>query len=232
MKLPEAVRRLARGLLFAPEWAVKRTLATILWVAWRARLNPFAFLRGRADTPGRFYIDQFLGRYTAECRGCFLEFGDPRYRAMFAPGAIERYDVLNIEAAPGVTIVGDIQGCPQIPDNTYDVIVCTQVLEHVPNPFLAAAELSRILKPGGLLLLTVPAAYPYHAVPRDYWRFTRDSLQLLFGEHLHELRIDPWGNRVSVVASYWYWTHDQLPRAALLRRDPDNAQILSLYARR
>lgn len=232
MKLLGGLKSLARGPLLAAEWAVKRTLATILWVAWRAHLNPFADLRGRANTPGRFYIDQFLRRYAAESRGHFLEFGDPHYRAVFAPGVIERYDVLNIAPGPGVTIVGDIQGCPQIPDNTYDVIVCTQVLEHVPNPFLAAAELTRILKPGGRLLLTVPAAYPYHAVPQDYWRFTRDSLQLLFGEQMRELQLDAWGNRVSVVASYWYWAYDQMPRDALLRRDPDNAQILSLYARK
>ena len=204
----------------------------MLWLAWRAHLNPFAFLSGRANTPGRFYIDQFLGRYAAECRGRFLEFGDPRYRAAFQGSAIAQYDVLNITPGPGVTIVGDIQSCPHIPDNTYDVIVCTQVLEHVANPFLAAAELARILKPGGRLLLTVPAAYPYHAVPRDYWRFTRDSIELLFGERLRDLQIEPWGNRVSVVASYWYWSHDQLPRGALLKRDPDNAQILSLYARK
>ncbi len=232
MKLPVPVQKLARGPLLAAEWLVKRTLSTILWVAWRAHLNPFASLRGRPDSPGRFYIDQFLRRYAAECRGRFLEFGDPRYRPTFAPAMVTQYDVLNIVPGPNVTIVGDIQSCSQIPDNTYDVIVCTQVLEHVPNPFLASSELIRILKPGGRLLLTVPAAYPYHAVPRDYWRFTRDSLHLLFGEHLHDIQIEPWGNRVSVIASYWYWAYDQLPRDALLRRDPDNAQILSLYGRK
>lgn len=226
------LKLLAWGPIILAEWIIKRSLATVLWIAWRAHLNPFAFLRGKPATPGRYYIDQFLARYRLECSGRFLEFGDPRYRDLFPRSAIGQYDVLNIEPGPGVTVVGDIQSCPQIADNSYDVIVCTQVLEHVPNPFRAAAELQRILKPGGRLLLTVPAAYPYHAVPRDYWRFTRDSLQLLFGEHFGEVQIEPWGNRVVVVAAYWYWAYDQLPRDALLRRDPDNPQILSVYARK
>ena len=218
--------------LLVAELLIKRGLSTILWIAWRAHLNPFAILSGRADTPGRFYIQQFIASFAGECRGCFLEFGDPRYRAFFAPAAIERYDIIDVAPTPAATIVADIQRCPAIPDNTYDVIICTQVLEHVANPFLAAAELFRILKPGGRLLLTVPAAYPYHAVPRDYWRFTRDSLELLFGERFRELEIVPWGNRVTVVAAYWFWSYRQVPRPALTRPDPDNPQILSAYARK
>ena len=233
--LPNADSRWAaiwRAPLLVAELIVKRTLSTILWVAWRTHANPFAILSGRADTPGRFYVQRFLMQCAAECRGSFLEFGDARYRGLFAPDAIERYDIVDVVAGPAVTIVADIQHCPVIPDNTYDVVVCTQVLEHVANPFLAAAELFRILKPGGRLLLTVPAAYPYHAVPRDYWRFTRDSLQLLLGGRFRELQIVPWGNRVTVVAAYWFWSQGHVPRPALTQADPDNPQILSAYARK
>lgn len=232
MNIPARWKPIILGPVIVADWLIKRTLATIMWLAWRSHINLFRLVRGRLDTPGRFYIDRFLERYAAESRGRFLEFGDARYKIAFPSAQIERYDVLNIAEGPDVTVVGDIQSCPQIADNTYDVVVCTQVLEHVPNPFRAAAELHRILKPGGRLLLTVPAAYPYHAVPQDYWRFTRDSLQLLFGELFREVQIEPWGNRVVVVAAYWYWAYDQLPRDALLRRDPDNPQILSVYARK
>ena len=221
-----------RAPLLVAELLLKRGLSTVLSIAWRMHLNPFAFLSGRADTPGRFYIQQFLVQYAAGCRGRFLEFGDRRYHGLFAPIVIERYDIIDVARAPGVTIVADIQHCPAILDNTYDVIICTQVLEHVANPFLAAAELFRILKPGGRLLLTVPAAYPYHAVPRDYWRFTRDSLQLLFGERFRDLQIAPWGNRVTVVAAYWFWAHYHVPQHVLTQIDPDNPQILSVCARK
>src|SRR5262249_2508938 len=155
-------------------------------------------------------------------------FGDPQYRSLFAPNAIERYDIINVQEGPDVTIVGDIQNCPQIPSNCFDVIVCTQVLEHVANPFLAVAELRRILKPGGRLLVTVPAAYPYHAIPHDYWRFTRDSAQLLFGERFEDVRITAWGNRLSVVGTYWFFMRDHLPGRALRQPDPDNPSLISV----
>jgi ubiquinone/menaquinone biosynthesis C-methylase UbiE len=173
-----------------------------------------------------------LQQHAAGCRGVFLEFGDPQYRHIFDHDGIERYDVLDVHPSAHVTIVGDLQHCPQIADNTYDVIVCTQVLEHVPNPFAAAGELHRILKPGGQLLLTVPAVYPYHAVPRDYWRFTKDSLDLLFGERFRHVEIVGYGNRLTAVAAYWYWMADHLPRAALYTSDPTNATLLAMYARK
>jgi SAM-dependent methyltransferase len=218
--------------IIAAEFLIKRSLATILWVAWRSRLHPFMFVRDKSYTTGRLYIEQFLGRYAAECRGRFLEFGDPFFRYCFDPAAIERYDIVDVAPGPEVTIVADLQNCPEIASDTYDVVVCTQVLEHIANPFLAAAELHRILKPNGILLLTVPAAYPYHAVPRDYWRYTRDSLQLLFGERFDDLAIVGYGNKLVVVAAYWFWMRDHLPRRALMQPDPDSPTLLMVYGRK
>jgi len=236
--LPPALRKRIRrspallAPLIAVEFLVKRGLATIMWLAWRSRIHPFLFVRDKGYTPGRYYIEHFLGRHAAACRGRFLEFGDPYFRRCFDPARIERYDIVDVAPGPAVTIVADLQDCPNIPADTYDVIVCTQVLEHIANPFLAAAELHRILKPGGILLLTVPAAYPYHAVPRDYWRFTRDSLQLLFGERFGDLEIVGYGNKLTVVAAYWFWMRDHLPRRALMQPDPDSPALLALYGRK
>lgn len=220
------------GVVFAGDLLIKRALATLLWLVWRANLNLFYDVRGAQETPGRYYIDTFLARHAAGCRGAFLEFGDARYRERFPQATIDRYDVFDIAAAPGVTIVGDIQSCPQIPDDSYDVIVCTQVLEHVPNPFLAAAELCRILRPGGLLLLTVPAAYPYHSAPNDYWRYSRDSIRLLFGERLRETAIESFGNRLTVTGAYWEWSARHFPRAVLDRHDPDQPYLIMLAGRK
>jgi SAM-dependent methyltransferase len=221
-----------RAPFIAAEFLIKRSLALFLWLVWRSRLNHFGFLRGKDYTSGRYYVEDFLNRHAAECRGRFLEFGDPYYRRLFDQAHIQQYDVFDVTPGPAVTIVSDIQDCPDVADNTYDVIVCTQVLEHVANPFRAAAELWRILKPGGRLLLTVPAAYPYHGVPRDYWRFSRDSLLLLFGEGFHDVAITAYGNRLIVVAAYWFWMRDHLPRRALMWADPDCPTILALYARK
>ncbi len=219
-------------MLIAIEFCIKRLLSSLLWIVWRAGLNPFTFLSGKPDTPGRHYIEQFLQQYAHECAGHFLEFGTPVYRRMFLPGSVERYDVMDVVPRAEVTIIADLQNCVAVPDNTFDVIVCTQVLEHIADPFKAAAELRRMLKPGGRLLLTVPAAYPYHADPHDYWRFTKDSLQLLFGEHFNQIEIKGYGNRLAVIATYWFWMSYHLPRRALEQSDPNNPVLLSMYARK
>ncbi len=227
------VRRLpgAKGLSIACEWLLKRSLATLLWAVWQSGLHPFGFSRPTVSTPGRFYILEFLKEHAAECHGTFLEFGNPEYRHLFDQTVIMRYDVMDVVPQPSASIVADIQHCPEVPDNSYDVIICTQVLEHIANPFKATGELRRILKPGGRLLVTVPAVYPYHAGPHDYWRFTKDSLPLLF-EEFASATLTQYGNRLMVIASYWFWMSDHVPHRALLQHDDTSPILLAMVAQK
>jgi len=64
--------------------------------------------------------------------------------------------------------VSDITAIP-VPDGTFDVVLCTEVLEHVPEPIEALREFSRILKPGGRLLLTAPLGSGLHQLPYHYY---------------------------------------------------------------
>lgn len=57
-------------------------------------------------------------------------------------------------------------------DNSYDIVVNTQVLEHVPDPLAVLCELNRVLKPGGRLLLSVPLNGPLHGEPWHFFQFT------------------------------------------------------------
>ena len=69
-----------------------------------------------------------------------------------------------------------------VPDEHFDIVVCTEVLEHTLDPFAAVVELQRILKPGGKLLLTTPFNFRIHGPLPDCWRFTEHGLrQLLKG---------------------------------------------------
>src|SRR6185437_11496064 len=66
-----------------------------------------------------------------------------------------------------------------VEDDSVDVVVCTETLEHVPEPRAFLAEAARCLRSGGCLILTVPFAARWHFIPHDYWRFTPSALQRL-----------------------------------------------------
>lgn len=77
-------------------------------------------------------------------------------------------------------IVADICHCPHIPDRSFDAVLSVSVLEHVRNPWLAGREITRILKPGGVVFHNVPFSYFFHGAPEDYWRYTTTGLEALF----------------------------------------------------
>ena len=78
------------------------------------------------------------------------------------------------------TIIGDITSCPELDDRSFDVIISVDVLEHVNRPWLAASEISRLLRPGGISYTSTLFAWRYHPVPIDYWRFSPACLEFLF----------------------------------------------------
>jgi SAM-dependent methyltransferase len=76
-------------------------------------------------------------------------------------------------------LIADIQSMPGIEDSSFDTVLCTQVLEHVPRPWEALREMARVLRPGGKLILSVPHLSPIHEAPSDYYRYTRYGLEEL-----------------------------------------------------
>lgn len=90
------------------------------------------------------------------------------------------------------------------PDASFDVVTCISILEHVQHPWLAVNELVRVLKPGGLIWLQSPMAYPYHPDPLDLWRFTPDGLRQL-ASGCSEIRAGAFRFSGSLVASAFYY---------------------------
>jgi SAM-dependent methyltransferase len=80
---------------------------------------------------------------------------------------------------PRADLHGLIDDIP-VEDASFDVVLCIQVLEHVPDPAAAVRELRRIVRPGGRVLLSTHGVYPYHPSPADLWRWTHEGLALLF----------------------------------------------------
>jgi SAM-dependent methyltransferase len=81
----------------------------------------------------------------------------------------------HVQRNPPVNIVCPLHAYP-LPDSSFDAIVCTEVLEHVPDPCAALAELRRLLTPGGYLCLTVPFMLGVHE-SQDHTRFTASGLR-------------------------------------------------------
>lgn len=79
----------------------------------------------------------------------------------------------------GLDAISDLVKLP-FGQETFDVVVLTQVLEHVPEPFLVLQEITRLLKPKGRLLLSVPQSWHQHQKPHDYFRYTSFGLRYLF----------------------------------------------------
>jgi ubiquinone/menaquinone biosynthesis C-methylase UbiE len=86
----------------------------------------------------------------------------------------------------GVDVVADVQALP-FRDNSVAVIECDAVLEQVPNPVLAVAEMARVLRPGGFLHVVVPFQQPFHAYPSDYQRWIIRGLRELLPESQFEV---------------------------------------------
>jgi len=98
---------------------------------------------------------------------------------------------MDLDLSRGADLAGTAESTG-LPDASFDLIICTQVLEHCARPWAAAPELWRILAPGGCLLASVPHVWFYHPHPDDNWRFTPEGLPRLLcsnGFELFDLRL-------------------------------------------
>ena len=122
------------------------------------------------------------------------------YRDLFAGCIFESVDI-RPEESPDV--LADIHDLSRVvaPD-TYEVIICTEVLEHTRDPMLVLSEIRRALKPGGVLIASTPFIVPYHPDPTDYWRFTVEAWRLLLRDW-KSAEIVPHGNQWMAI---WYLT--------------------------
>ncbi len=88
------------------------------------------------------------------------------------------YVGMDIQKSSITALLGDAQTLP-FKTGSFDVVFCSQVLEHVPEPHKALAEFRRVLQPNGILILTVPHISWLHNEPNDYFRFTKHGLDFL-----------------------------------------------------
>lgn len=106
--------------------------------------------------------------------------GDRPYEPLFRDAAaVVGFDLPGNEFAD---LHGRIDAIP-VADASFDVVLCLQVLEHVPDPAAAVRELRRVVRPGGRVLASTHGAYLFHPNPDDLWRWTHAGLERLFAEN-------------------------------------------------
>jgi SAM-dependent methyltransferase len=133
-------------------------------------------------------LEASLYHCAAHVKGTTLDVGCGRkpYEKTFFAGA-KKYvgmDYLSDRSTPDV--VGSAMDIP-LGDASFDTVVSTEVLEHVPDPLKALREMYRVLKPGGYLILSTPMYWPRHEVPYDYFRYPYDGLLHLVKSSRFEL---------------------------------------------
>ena len=139
---------------------------------------------------------------SAEAKGDVLEAGAglSPYRSQLAASA-SSVTTLDIDDSKHVDVVGDVQAMDQIADEMFDTVFCTQVLEHLPRPSDAFGEFRRVLRSGGVLILSAPHLSMVHEAPHDYYRYTRFGLKHLCESNgFAVVRIEPCGGLVSFVS--------------------------------
>jgi SAM-dependent methyltransferase len=121
-------------------------------------------------------LEKFISRYATDERILDIGSGGSSYGRYF-PNRL----TVDIDPARKPEIVADAHSLP-FRDAEFNLVLCTEVLEHTEHPDVVASELMRVLKPDGILVLTTRFVYPIHDSPNDYFRFTKYGLQKLFAQ--------------------------------------------------
>lgn len=151
------------------------------------RVTPFSrdFGYCRGQPVDRIYIERFLKQNASDIRGSVIEIGEDTYTRRYGGNRVTHNDVLHVsDDNPAATIVGDLAEAPGIAGASYDALIVTQTLHLIFDLHGAVRTMHRIIKPGGVVLLTVPGIT---RVPSGkdwgdtwFWSFTARALQQLF----------------------------------------------------
>jgi glycosyltransferase involved in cell wall biosynthesis len=261
--VPKAARRSLRATRMRARRAVQRLLPTHVRSGWATMREALDVWRGDAvPRPGsvrfgsmrrpepfsrqfgfdrglpidRHYIEQFLALHAADVQGRVLEIGDDTYSCQFGGERVEACDILHVDDTnPQATIVGDLSQGDAIPSSTFDCVILTQTLHLIFDLAAAVRTIHRILKPGGVVLATVPGITQ---IADDqwgdswYWGFTSLSAHRAFAEQFDPtlVVVDVYGNVLAASAFLHGLAAHELRAGELARRDAAYQVIVGVRA--
>lgn len=154
----------------------------------------------------RHYIEGFLSQHRSDVSGRVLEIQEDDYSRRFGGSHVAQQDVLNVDASnPKATIIGDLGDPHTLPAATFDCIILTQTLHLVFDMHAAITNLHRALRPGGVLLITVPGITPldrFEFIDSWYWSLTGPALERLLSGPFKsdEVSVKTYGNLYAATA--------------------------------
>ncbi len=170
--------------------------------------------------PVDLFVERESAAVPAQSLVVDLGCGECDYKAHFAHARYVGVDLgVGREGADytRLDILGDLARLP-LRAETADVVLCTETLEHISQPWVFAREVARVMKRGGRLLLTTPQMARLHQIPHDFFRYTEFGLRSLFErEGLRADRIDPEGGYFLLLGDTLKHLHGHVFRAAWLR---------------
>jgi SAM-dependent methyltransferase len=200
------------------------------------RLNPISreFGYDRGLPIDRYYIENFLKDRSLDIQGRVLEIGDATYTRRFGGDRVSKSDVLHVvEGNPAATIIGDLTNSDLIPSASFDCLILTQTLHLIYNIQDAVQTIERILKPGGIALVTVPGISQIAIDEwKNYWCWSLTSIAAhqLFTEvfPVENVTIEYYGNVLAATAFLQGLATQELTIAELDYRDPSYQMLITI----
>jgi SAM-dependent methyltransferase len=185
----------------------------------------------------RLYIERFMAARAGDIRGRVLEVAGSDYTLRYGGGRVTRSDVLHpSDGNPRATIIADLARPEPALEGQFDCIICTQTLQLIYDVRSAARQLHDWLKPGGVVLASVPGISQISrqdmARTGDYWRFTGAAVQKMFGAEFGDgaVEVVVHGNVLAATAFLHGIAAEELDEASLLEADPQFQMLMTVRA--
>ena len=202
------------------------------------RLTPVdaRFGYGRGLPIDRYYIEGYLARHASAIRGRVLEVKNNAYTRRFGADRVSQSDILDVGVGnPAATVIADLSKATRIGADSFDCFIMTQTLQFIYDKEAAVATVHRILKPGGVVLATVPGIIQMEGASgpdgASYWSFTARSVERLFrGAFGSRVGVEVYGNVLAAVGFLYGLATEDLNRAELDYYDPGYPVTIAVRA--
>jgi glycosyltransferase involved in cell wall biosynthesis len=182
----------------------------------------------------RYYIEAFLQRHFEDIKGRVLEIGDSGFTFKFGGSRVFQSDVIDVNPDNShATYIIDLDCWDvNLPRELFDCFILTQTLQFIYNIKTAIYNAYTVLKPGGVLLVTLPGISKIDRLWNDYWRFTEISARRMFGDVFGDenITVVTYGNVLTACAFLYGLSSYELTKKMLDFIDPNFQVIITVRA--